>query len=111
MTTKATRHPGRVARKTGHVVVAVRELLVVGGNVAPGCVVLAHRFGVARLRAVVARVVRVDRVNRLSDAPFTAGYAHRVLNDVARLEKQILAILALHGAIARGVLEESALVS
>ena len=108
VTAKATGHPGRVAGKAGHILVAMRQLFVVGGHIAPGRIVEAHRFRVARLHAVVLSVdgVRIDGVDGLLHSPPTARDYHGVLNDVPSLERDLIAIFVLLPGVAVNALKQ-----
>src|SRR5713226_1485151 len=75
----------------------MRQKLIVGRHVAPGRVVNAHSFRIARLHAVIFRMRRVGiyRVGRLLYAPPAAGHDHRILNYVAGFQRDLVAVLVL----------------
>ena len=64
--------------EAGHVRIAMRQLLIIPGHISPGRRVGAHGLGIARLHTVVLGVgsVRVNRIDRLLDAPPTARHDH-----------------------------------
>ena len=85
--------------------VSMGQLIAVCGNVAPGRVVCANGFGVARLFAVITRPRR-DCVHRLRHPPPPSWFDHRVLNDVAGFQVDVLPILVLLLAIAGDALKQ-----
>src|SRR5688500_11145326 len=90
---------------TSHILIAMRELIVVGRNVAPRRVVFANGFRVSRLFVVVARSGS-HRIECLRDAPPTSGDDHRVLHDVTGLQINIDAFRGLPFSIASYSLEK-----
>ena len=80
-----------MTREASHVAIAMGQLIIVAGNVAPSGAVFANRFCVTRLLAVVARARR-DGVHGLHDPPPAAGHDHRVLNDIALIQQHVPAI-------------------
>src|SRR5262245_13354071 len=72
----------------------MRQLAVVGGQVAPGLAVALHGLREGR-RVVVLAFARLGGVDRLDDAPPFARLDQRVLHDVARPQINFLAVKGL----------------
>src|ERR1041385_7457485 len=108
MTTKTTGHPGRMTREARHIFIAMRQLVIVSGHISPSRRIDAHRFRVTRLDTVILRMrgVRINSVDRLLHAPPTAGYNHRVLNNVAGFQLHSVAEFIFPGGIGADPLKQ-----
>src|SRR5260370_183409 len=71
------------------------ELFIVSGHVAPGRIIGAHGLRITRLNAVVLwmRCIWIDDVRRLFDAPPETRHNHRVLDNVARFQRDFVPVL------------------
>jgi len=88
-----------------YVVIAVRKLTIVRGNCTPGRVIFSDRLRIARFLTVVTTTFG-NGIGRLDHAPPTTGHYHRVLNDVAYFQIDIISLLVFSFSITRDSLEQ-----